>query len=346
LAHVIPFGRFHPAVLERLRREPPAAPWAVGFSGGPDSLALLLLLWAHFPERRRALHALHFDHRMRGRASAADAHFCREVAAALNVRFHLGRWKERPTSVSEAAAREARMAFFERVCRRRKFSLLWLGHQEDDVAETILMRLARGSGTAGLAAPRPIGTVWGRAGSGGRTWLKGGRLREASLPRTSLARPFLGLKKTEILEALAECRIPWRTDASNETAAFFRNRVRREVLARWVKASGRDALGGAALSRELLQEDDEALAAWTDRCHALTPSGRLRLARLAGCPTAIWRRALHRWLLAHKGQTGDLSRAGFDNLLVAIRKGRPTRQSLGRTAFAVVSGHWLIFRAK
>src|SRR5450631_3027781 len=67
--------------------------WAVAFSGGADSLALLLLLWAHFPARRTRLVALHFNHRLRGRAAEADEKFCAQVCAALGVKFVAGRWR-------------------------------------------------------------------------------------------------------------------------------------------------------------------------------------------------------------------------------------------------------------
>ena len=68
---------------------------------------------------------------------------------------------------------------------------------------------------------------------------------------------------------------------------------------------------------------------------------RLDLAKLAGCPTALWRRALQRWLLVVQAET-DLSRAGFDQLLAAVQRGRPTRFSLGAKAFAVVHRSMLL----
>ncbi|HEY1107264.1 MAG TPA: ATP-binding protein, partial [Opitutaceae bacterium] len=72
LATAIPRGRLHPSVLAWTEASSRRTTWAVGFSGGADSLALLLLLWAHWPERRARLRALHFDHRLRGAESTAD----------------------------------------------------------------------------------------------------------------------------------------------------------------------------------------------------------------------------------------------------------------------------------
>src|SRR5581483_1409528 len=141
VAQALPLARLHPEAIACARRRPRGEKWAIAFSGGADSLALLLLLWAHWPERRRRLVALHFDHRLRA-ASRADAAFCARVCAALRVRLVTGVWRDAQRGASEAEARAARMAFFEKRSR-----VLWLGHQQDDIAESMLMRLARGSGT-------------------------------------------------------------------------------------------------------------------------------------------------------------------------------------------------------
>ena len=116
---------------------------------------------------------------------------------------------------------------------------------------------------------------------------------------------------------------------------------------------GRDAVAGAACSRELLEEDDLALELWVDRVRPITPAGRLDLKRLKGCPRAVLRRALYRWLLSGQGggrsrfgppgDFGDLSRQGFSALLDAVEGGRPTRQSLGAEGFAVIGGGWLFY---
>jgi tRNA(Ile)-lysidine synthase len=293
----------------------------VAVSGGADSLCLLLLLWAHWPDHRPRLRVLHFDHRLRGASSRADARFCERIGRALGLPVSGGEWPGARASASEGEARAARFAFFEREMRAHRIRVLWLGHQQDDIAESLLMRLARGSGTAGLAAPRPL-----QAGQGGRRHV----------------RPLLDLKKSELTAALRAARIPWREDASNVRADFFRNRVRRQVLPAWRDAAGRDALAGAAHARELLEQDDDALEAWVDALRALTPKGDLALNRLAGRPRAVVRRALHRWLLAQP-RAGELSRRGFDELLAAVQAARPGRRSLGAKGFAVIRGKRLRF---
>jgi tRNA(Ile)-lysidine synthase len=319
LAARLPAELLHPAAVAWAAKSPRSERWAIAFSGGADSLALLLLLWAHFPERRSRLVVLHFDHRLRGAESTADARFCRRVCASLGLGLVAGRWVAGRRSRSEGAARAGRFAFIEREMSRRRLRVLLLGHQQDDVAETMMMRLARGSGTAGLAAPRAI-----HAFAEGRATR--GRLH---------VRPLLGLKKAEIARALRECGASWREDSSNAKGAHFRNRLRRDVIPRWVRASERDALAGAALSRELLEEDDRALEAWVDSLKTMAADGSLSAARLAGKPRAVARRALHRWLLKQP-RAGELSRKGFDALLRALERGKPARHSLGREGFATL----------
>jgi len=316
IAGMFPRERLHPAVLAWAETSLRRGLWAVAFSGGADSLALLLLVWAHWPERRRRLHALHFNHRLRGRASDGDEKFCADVCAALGVKFAAGAWDEARRGASEAEARTARMKFFQRRSR-----VLWLGHQQDDIAETMLMRLARGSGGGGLAAPRPVQRMPAR--------------------RVHL-RPLLTLKKAELIGGLRKLGVGWRDDASNVTDKFFRNRVRRAVIPAWIRAAGRDALAGAAVSRELLEEDDSALEVRVDELGALTRQGTLLLAKTDGQPRAIVRRALYRWLLCHP-RAGNLARQGFADLLAAVERGEATRRSLGAAGFAVIGDGKLRF---
>jgi tRNA(Ile)-lysidine synthase len=265
---------------------------------------------------------MHFNHRLRGKAADADEKFCRAVCAALGVKLVVGRWSAAPRKgASEAEARAARLDFFQREMKRRKSRLLWFAHQQDDIAESMLMRLARGSGAGGLAAPRPV-----QAFADGRLYL----------------RPLLTLKKAAITAALRKAGAIWCEDETNASGDFHRNRVRQAVVPAWVKAAGRDAQAGAALSRDLLDEDDTALERWADES-GLLKRGVLDVGSCTRFPRAVLRRVLHRWLLAVRPET-DLSRQGFGLLLAAIERGKDTRFSLGR-GFAVIRGGRLRYRA-
>ncbi len=326
LAAVLPAQRLHAAVRAWLA-DAPRARLGVALSGGADSVALLLLLWAHFPERRDRLLVLHFDHRLRGRASAGDARFCAVLCRGLGVGPVVGRWENPPDAPSEAEARAARIQFFNTTLRRRRVTALCTGHHRDDVAETLFMRLARGAGAGGLCAPRPVHA-------------------QPALGRIHL-RPLLGLDKTELVEALRAAGGTWREDASNATAAHLRNRVRADLVPAWralAAEPGRDALAGLALSRELLEEDDTALEAWAGRVTRIDARGGLALAPLRDLPRAVLRRVVHRWLAVLPVRPA-LNRVGFNALLgLAGPEARVgARHSLGATGFALRRRHRLVY---
>lgn len=211
-------------------------PLAVACSGGADSLAVLLLTWANFPEAREHICVFHFDHAVRAE-SAADAAFVREVCANLGVEFVCERRvpAESNDVNSEADLRRARLDFFAREMRSRKIRILVQGHHYDDVAETLLMRLTRGAGTDGLAAPRKISRQ------------ADGRL---------FVRPLLDIPKKKILDALRRYEIPWREDSTNAGTDYFRNRIRNRVLPELRAAAPFENI---ARSRMLMEEDADAL---------------------------------------------------------------------------------------
>jgi tRNA(Ile)-lysidine synthase len=156
-------------------------------------------------------------------------------------------------------------------------------------------------------------------------------------------RPLLTLKKTDVAKGLKSEKIPWREDSSNAGRRFLRNRMRGDVVPAWIAANAdRDAVAGAALSRELLEEDDAALDAWVAEIKPLTARGHLSLRRLAGKPRAVVRRALYRWLAENLKQVA-LSRQAFAAVLNDIMVGRVTRHSLGVEGFAQITKHRLQF---
>lgn len=328
LADSFPLSSLHPAVCSWLKTSFSKGPVGIACSGGADSLCLLLLLWAHFPDRREDFLVLHFDHRLRGEESLADAQFVAAVARELGLKFRRGTWQRRETeTVTEDSARQARFAFFEKELPRSgqrmggAASVVFLGHQRDDIAENLLMRLSRGSGTRGLAAPRPV------------QLFSDGRVR---------LRPLLALPGTEIRRVLNERGIPHRLDVTNLRAGFYRNRIRLNVLPRWQGNAPFDVLAGAAASRELLEEDDEALGVWLRELLPEPVAGKpLDLQPLAGKPRALLRRALHEWLL-REGLSGRLAKPAFERLLLVAEKGEELKMSAGTGAFIEIRDRRLL----
>ena len=180
----------------------------VALSGGADSVALLDALRETGRRRGFRVVAAHLDHGLRP-DSDQDAQFCRNLCARLDVPLHVatadvrGR-AGRDRAGIEDAAREERYAFLRAVAEREAAVAIAVAHTRDDQAETFLLRLVRGAGSAGLGAMRP------RAGL--------------------VIRPLLGVTRIEVIEHL-RCRgLDWREDPTNADLRIARNRVRHELL--------------------------------------------------------------------------------------------------------------------
>lgn len=286
------------------------APVAVALSGGADSTAALLWAVARFSAGR--VLALHYHHNLRGASADLDLEHARAVALGLGVKFFDEKRSEGGRT-DEASLRDDRQDFFMRVLRRAGAVALIQGHHADDVAESLLMRVARGAGAAGLCVPRPV----------------------SKLPDgTPILRPLLSLRKRDIEFALRAAEQDWRTDASNSDPNFAtRNRIRASVAPLWEAALPGNPVEGASRSRMLLQEDDDALRAWTDRLlrAGLEESRRFgTLLRLpeGGVPRAVLRRLIH--ALALRVVPGvSLSSAAVDAFLEEVEEGRTPAFSLG-----------------
>lgn len=198
----------------------------VAVSGGADSVCLLHALYTVRHTWRLDLHVAHLDHALRPQ-SADDAAFVQALAAQLNLAWHTQRLHEGALDGHpdgpEAAARQARYRFLAQVADHvtpaHQTPCLALAHHLDDQAETVLLNLARGSGLAGLG-----GMAWTRDLPATQF------LAECSHSTLRLLRPFLGLRRAQIVDALTRMGQSWREDASNRDPRYLRNRIRAGVL--------------------------------------------------------------------------------------------------------------------
>jgi tRNA(Ile)-lysidine synthase len=191
------------STLRRLSR--PGDRLVVAVSGGADSVALLDLADRCRPGLRVQLVVAHLDHGWRD-ASVADAEFVRELAASRGLPCVVERADGIP--MTETAGRDARLAFFARVCADHHSAGVLLGHTADDQCETVLMHLLRGSGLEG--------------GVGLSDDVRVGALR--------LMRPLLHFRRAEIRSYCARRRLAFREDPTNADPRFLRNRIRHELL--------------------------------------------------------------------------------------------------------------------
>lgn len=231
-----------PDLVLRFRRDLEAVAGAdpgvlgVAVSGGPDSLALLLLAEAAFPGR---VSVATVDHGLRAEGAfeaEAVAHLCGEIGVPHRI---LGARVEAAGEGLQAAARAARYSALAKWMDEEGLGVLLTAHHCDDQAETLLMRLNRGSGVAGLAGVRAQGFVPGA----------GGRLR--------LCRPLLGWRRSELQAVVEAAGVAAALDPSNSDQRFDRARLRRQMAeAHWLEPVA------LARSAALLAEAEAALD-WT-----------------------------------------------------------------------------------
>ncbi|MEO6667511.1 MAG: tRNA lysidine(34) synthetase TilS, partial [Nitrospiria bacterium] len=263
---------------------------AAAVSGGPDSLCLLRLLAGMARTEGFAVHAVHFDHGLRGEESAADARFVQAIADRWGVPVHVGR--AAPGTVRaqgrglQAAARDARYAFFDEIADAIGARWVATAHTADDQAETVMMRWVRGAGPAALSGIPPV--------------------------RGRLIRPLLACCRAEILAYLAGVDVAPRRDPSNDDHRFTRAKVRHTVLPALRDLNPRvvDALGRSA---GLLADD----AAWLDLCAEEqlvvlirdVEEGAIELERsgLGTLHPALRRRVIRRALARIHPEAGEIS---------------------------------------
>jgi tRNA(Ile)-lysidine synthase len=211
----------------------------VALSGGADSVALLDVLRTLAARGHLVLAgAAHFNHQMRVEADLDEA-FCREIAAAKGLPFEAGRGdvraaaRQRRRSI-EDTARSMRYAFLEAARARLGGDVIAVAHTVDDQAETFLLRLLRGAGTAGWSGIRP------------RT----GRV----------VRPLLEVTRQDLRRHLDARGLPFREDASNADVSVPRNRVRHELIP-YLQGFSPNVVEVLARQAEAARRDEELLAA-------------------------------------------------------------------------------------
>lgn len=297
-------------------RLPQGSSLLIAVSGGADSMALLLGLRRVAPERGLALHAAHLHHGLRGAAADDDLEHVRRWCARIAVPLIAARWDTRRRMKARGLSgqdglRVLRREFLRRAARRAGARAIATAHTADDQLETLLMRLARGAGLAGLGAMAP------RRG----LWLK----------------PLLAATRSEIEADLVRAGVSWREDVSNADRSYFRARIRRDVVPALAAAAWPQAplpMARKALARHAGAAATEARAArralgrWTrfvlPAVSRIQPDEfRLDSARVAPYPIAARRLVLASLWQRLPGSLPGLTRRHLDSLDRLAVRGRP-----------------------
>jgi tRNA(Ile)-lysidine synthase len=233
----------------------------VAVSGGADSVALLLLLLELREQLGIVLSVVHFNHKLRGKASGADEKFVAKLAAQHGLPFFAehediaGKAKRERANL-EDAARRGRYTFFEGLVLSGQLDRVAVAHTADDQAETVLAHILRGTGLAGLGGIHPVaGCVF---------------------------RPLLRIRRAELRAYLRSRHQAWREDATNRDTKRMRARIRRRLIPLLEKQFQPAAVEHLSQLAELAREDD----AW------LEDAAELRVAVSAKQGEGEWRIAV------------------------------------------------------
>jgi tRNA(Ile)-lysidine synthase len=268
-------------------------------SGGRDSVCLLSVL-CELAGRLGVTVAgvAHLNHKLRGEASEEDERFVAALAARHGVPFYCEAAAGIAAGNLEQNARRERLQFFSRrIIAEGKANRIATGHTRDDQAETVLFRLLRGSGLAGLAGILPV-------------------------TREGLIRPLLDVGRDEVEEFLRTRGIAWREDASNRERRFARNRIRHELLPQLAREWNPEIAGVLGHLAELAGEEErwwQGKIARLDRNLLVRRDGgvEIRADALAALPRAVARR-----LVRHA-----LGRVEFEQVEKVIELARSARGS-------------------
>ena len=212
----------------------------VAVSGGADSVALLRALLERRSELGLVLAVVHFNHMLRGDESEQDEQFVSELARTYDLPIHRGKAdtktiaREKALSI-EAAGRDLRYAFFGNLIRESVIDKVATAHTLDDQAETVLLRLFRGTGTSGLA----------------------GILPRLKVGEGAIVRPLLNTRRSEIIAYLNESDQGWREDSTNSETVFTRNRLRHELLPQIASGFNPEIVDSLANLAEIARAEDE-----------------------------------------------------------------------------------------
>ena len=250
-------------------------------SGGADSVAMLHAIAALRREEGFRLAAVHVEHGLRGVDSHEDADFVTTLCGELDVLvrvYHARLSGGMGSPGAEDRARQARRWFFRVAMEDLRADALLLAHHQDDQAETVLMRLLRGAGTAGLGGMRPMAPFGGGV----------------------LLRPFLSISQKELRSALQRNGLPYREDSSNDQPCCLRNRLRLRAMP-LLTACQPKASQHMAQTASQLQWDEDCLRSMAEEslraARVSWPSAlALRCAPLQTLPKAVLLRVLRMWV--------------------------------------------------
>jgi tRNA(Ile)-lysidine synthase len=289
----------------------------VAVSGGADSVCMLHVLAQHQRGLGVELHVAHLDHRLRGAESDSDASYISDLADKLDLPVTIGcrdvmAYRDEQGGSLEEAAREVRYSFLAEVAVKIGTTKVAVGHTRDDQVETILMHLLRGAGLAGLRGLQP------------RSLLK------FDEEQVEVVRPLLVVTRQETWDYCQRYNLQPRTDSSNESIDFLRNRVRRELLPQLKNYN--PSIDKALLRLATLAGDDvlfieqQASRLWREVATEENDVIYLDLGKINGLPRAMQRQMFRLSIAGLAGSLKDFEAEHIESMMDFLSK--PAGRSL------------------
>jgi tRNA(Ile)-lysidine synthase len=240
----------------------------LGVSGGPDSTCLLHIF--HILQKKYNLDLLiaHINYGLRGADSDRDEKFVKKLAQKYKLPLEILNAKIGEKNKSEEKLRDIRYEFFEKVCVEKKFDLVAVAHNSDDQAETVLMRLIRGTGLSGLSAIKP----------------KNGKI----------IRPLLEISREEIIAYLKENKLSYRIDKTNRESVYLRNKIRNKLIPYLEKNYNPNLKQTLSKSAQTFLEDYAIIEEVAEK--AWLENKTLSVKKILALPVAIQKRILQKAL--------------------------------------------------
>ncbi|WP_307342640.1 tRNA lysidine(34) synthetase TilS [Caldalkalibacillus uzonensis] len=275
----------------------------VAVSGGPDSMMLLHWLWRFKTKWGLELIAVHLNHQLRGRDADLDQAYVEKMCATWGIpcvaeKRDVARYAQENSLSKQVAARECRYALFEQVARLQKCNKVAVAHHADDQVETVLMRLIRGTGPAGLSGMRP----------------KRALAEFHSLTGCELIRPLLALSKREIERYCQVFELNPRLDHTNLTDDDTRNWIRHHLVPKMKELNPNLSCVIQDMSHLVAEDDDYLTELAKQKVDHIIDQGedqhiRLKLPELRQLPLPLQRRVIllllnylsgdHHWKKVH-----------------------------------------------
>ncbi|MCC8140727.1 MAG: tRNA lysidine(34) synthetase TilS [Lachnospiraceae bacterium] len=305
--------------MEKYKMLPAGTPVLVGFSGGPDSAALLVLLKEYGALHGNPVRAVHVHHGIRGESADRDLVFCEVFCRERGIPFRAfkrdvpGMAGKEGLSIEEAG-RKARYEVFRQCMEAEPGMRTALAHHQNDQAETMLFRLMRGTGLKGLGGMRPV-----------------------SLP---YIRPLLCVGKDEILRWLAQEQIPWAEDESNADLSYERNRIRHQLIVPMEEIRPGSAARMAAAAERLREDEDfmeqETERAWEHYVRVREQGIDIQLTAFTELHPAIRKRLVLRCMERLCGSARDLTAVHVEQICALASGKRGSRILLPGDTCAVL----------